>query len=57
MLFKIVNHINNRINNLGEDRLSSLFYHLDTDIYYITFPNNANNIYAMSNYSKNLPVY
>ena len=45
-----------RINNLGEDTLASLFYHPDIDFEYITLQSDTSG-YPLSNYSENSPLH
>lgn len=45
-----------RINNLGEETLASLFYHLYIDFEYITLQNDISG-YKLSNYSENSPLH
>ncbi|MZK53941.1 DUF2334 domain-containing protein [Clostridium beijerinckii] len=46
----------NRINNLGEDALASLFYHPYIDFEYITLKSGVNR-YPMSSYSESSPLH
>jgi hypothetical protein len=45
-----------RINNLGEDTLASLFYHPDIDFEFITLQSDTSG-YPLSSYSKNSPLH
>ena len=51
-----INKMLDRINNLGEDTLASLFYHPYIDFEYITLKNNISG-YPLSSYSEDSPLH